>query len=222
MPAFSVTPLTDMPAAAPKGFPTALVQYQADGENLGLADADTLNFAEGLTATRGVGENSNVVTVIGGGGGGAGSALFLTNNIPFAFDNVPFDAWNASPILASDDWAWDTDLGKLVVLRQGVYRIVATCSIQASSYMGWPPAASAYGSAMGLHRSAHTRYYDPMDGSDTTMTMDWTDQHLLTVTSDDPTVVSTSLWAMTANGDTYAISAGRMTLVIDRLGDYVP
>ena len=66
MPAFSVSPITDIPAPQAEAFPD-FIQFQADGENLGTADADTLNFATGLTATRGTGENVNRVTVAADG-----------------------------------------------------------------------------------------------------------------------------------------------------------
>lgn len=62
MSSFSVTPLTDVPPPAAQAFPE-FIQFQAAGENLGGADADTVNFAAGLTATRGTGENSGTVTV---------------------------------------------------------------------------------------------------------------------------------------------------------------
>jgi hypothetical protein len=64
MTAFSVTPLTDVPPPAAQEFPN-FIQFQADGTDLGGADADTVNFGAGLTATRGTGENSNVVTLTG-------------------------------------------------------------------------------------------------------------------------------------------------------------
>jgi len=64
MTAFSVTPLTDVPPPAAQEFPN-FIQMQAAGTDLGGPDADTLNFGAGLTATRGTGENSNVVSVTG-------------------------------------------------------------------------------------------------------------------------------------------------------------
>ena len=54
MPAFSITPLTDIPPPAAESFPN-FISFENQGEALGLPDADTLNFSTGLTATRGVG-----------------------------------------------------------------------------------------------------------------------------------------------------------------------
>lgn len=62
MSAFSIAPLTDIPPPVAESFPN-FIQFQEDGTDLGAADADTVNFSTGLTATRGVGENSNVITV---------------------------------------------------------------------------------------------------------------------------------------------------------------
>lgn len=50
------------PSQAPEGFPN-YIQFQADGVDLGLPDVDTVDFVYPLVATRGAGENANVVTV---------------------------------------------------------------------------------------------------------------------------------------------------------------
>lgn len=69
---FSITPLTDMPAPDASDFPN-FMQLQSEGVDLGLPDADTLDFVgSGVTTTRGVGENSNKVTVSIAGGAGGG------------------------------------------------------------------------------------------------------------------------------------------------------
>jgi len=65
MPAFSVSPVAGIPPPVAQEFPDFL-QLQSNGTDLGLADADTIDFASGLRATRGTGENSNVVTVAAG------------------------------------------------------------------------------------------------------------------------------------------------------------
>lgn len=62
MPAFGLTPVTGFPPDTPDEFPN-FIQFQNAGEDLGLADADTVNFRRGMRATRGTGENANVVTV---------------------------------------------------------------------------------------------------------------------------------------------------------------
>ena len=58
---FGVYP-SGTPAPNPETFPT-FIQWQQDSENLGGPDADTVNLTGGLTGTRGVGENENVLTL---------------------------------------------------------------------------------------------------------------------------------------------------------------
>jgi hypothetical protein len=62
MTAFSVSPVGTFPPAEDDGFPQ-FIQWQALGVDLGGPDADTVDFESGLTATRGTGENANVITV---------------------------------------------------------------------------------------------------------------------------------------------------------------
>lgn len=60
--AFSITPVSgDVPAPESQAFPN-FIQFQANGTDLGEPDADTLNILGGR-ATRGVGENANVITL---------------------------------------------------------------------------------------------------------------------------------------------------------------
>ena len=60
--AFGLTPVSGFPPPTPDEFPN-FIQFRADGENLGGPDADTVDFVYPLVATRGTGENSNIVTV---------------------------------------------------------------------------------------------------------------------------------------------------------------
>lgn len=61
--AFGLTPAgSGFPPQAPDSFPN-YIQFQSDGTDLGLPNTDTVNFRRNLTATRGAGENANVVTV---------------------------------------------------------------------------------------------------------------------------------------------------------------
>lgn len=62
MSTFSISPVGGFPPAEPTDFPE-FIQFQAEGENLGGPDADTVNFTGGAVATRGVGEDAGVVTV---------------------------------------------------------------------------------------------------------------------------------------------------------------
>lgn len=61
--AFGLTPAgAGFPPQAPDAFPN-YIQFQSDGTDLGGANADTVNFRRNLTATRGTGENANIITV---------------------------------------------------------------------------------------------------------------------------------------------------------------
>jgi len=67
MPSFTITPVSI--AQAESGEFPDYTQYQQDGVNLGDATVDTVNFTQGITATRGVGENANKLEVSAEGGG---------------------------------------------------------------------------------------------------------------------------------------------------------
>lgn len=60
---FGITPATGFPPQASDEFPN-YIQFQNQGVDLGLPNVDTVNFGRNLTATRGTGENANVVTVV--------------------------------------------------------------------------------------------------------------------------------------------------------------
>lgn len=62
---FGITPVTGTVPPTSETFPD-FIQFQANGTNLGLPDADTVNFIGG-SVTRGTGESSGVVTVDFGG-----------------------------------------------------------------------------------------------------------------------------------------------------------
>lgn len=68
--AFAMTPASGWPPEQPSDFPNYL-QWQSGGVNLGGPDADTINIV-GATATRGEGENANVVTIAIDGSGTTG------------------------------------------------------------------------------------------------------------------------------------------------------
>lgn len=61
---FGITPAAGFPPQASDEFPN-YIQFQNQGTDLGLPNVDTVNFGRNLIATRGTGENANVVTVTG-------------------------------------------------------------------------------------------------------------------------------------------------------------
>ena len=62
---FGITPASGFPPQASDEFPN-YIQFQNQGTDLGLPNVDTVNFSTNLTATRGTGENANVLTVTAG------------------------------------------------------------------------------------------------------------------------------------------------------------
>jgi hypothetical protein len=65
---FSITPASGFNPPTDDGFPN-FIQFRNNGTNLGAADATIVDVSGGLTATRGVGEDANKVTITGEGGG---------------------------------------------------------------------------------------------------------------------------------------------------------
>lgn len=64
MATFGITPVAGYPVPPSDSFPQ-FIQFQQDGVDLGAADVDTVDISTGLTATRGTGENSGTVTLLG-------------------------------------------------------------------------------------------------------------------------------------------------------------
>lgn len=217
MPAFSVTPLTDVPPPQAADFPD-FIQFQAAGTDLGLPDADTLNFSTGMTATRGTGENSNVVTVTASGGGASFGVIELTNTPEalMAFNGALFNNWQDELVITNDDWVLESQ-SILRFLATGIYRIIATCMVEAGGG-AWPAGTSLYGSQVGTSAATQSRYHADYDTAELTTVMRWTDQHVVSVAAIN-TTFECSLFAQAATTD-YAVAAFAMTLVIERLGDY--
>jgi len=214
MPAFSVTPLTDVPPPQAADFPD-FIQFQAAGVDLGLADADTLNFSTGLTATRGTGENSNVVTVTGTAPASVLTLYSSPDAIPpiAFFDGTPFSTdWFSEITIRSDDWTYDVN--GITFLRSGYYRIIASCYWEAD--IQWPAGTSTYGSIIGISEGVQARYHVLDDPVDTRNRMWWTDQHFLNVIASE--VYTPSLFGLATDTSAPVLFAG-MTLVIERLGD---
>jgi len=115
------------PSQAPEGFPN-FIQFQADGTDLGDADADTVNFRRGLSATRGTGESSGVVTVDAAGVTWREisetytlEAADLTNGL-----RAVSDASSLAVIVPDDDVLGITDADdgvSLLVFQQGIAQV---------------------------------------------------------------------------------------------------
>ena len=92
MPAFSISPVGDFPAATDDGFPK-YVQIRSDGVNLGGPDAEIYDFLNGV-ATRGTGENANVITIDSSKNGGGAATGFSWNEQTVDYTLVAADLGN--------------------------------------------------------------------------------------------------------------------------------
>lgn len=226
---FSITPLLDMPPPEAQEFPN-FIQFQADGADLGSNDADTLNFSTGLTATRGTGENSNVVTVTAGDApppavSSAGYLSLQSNPDPsgpiMSFNgNFFYDQWvTATAIVPMDEWDWDSNTNGIVFNETGVYRIIVTSFMQAENE--WPDGSTTYGAQVGpdtsVDASASVQARHHADASDSATRMRWTDQFMLQI-SDIETFYPAGLYAIATNSAAGVLFAG-MEITIERLGD---
>jgi len=226
MTAFSVSPITDIPPPTAQEFPN-FIQFQNSGEDLGGPDADTLNFADGLTATRGTGENSNVVTVVGSGGGGETVGLLTLTSPPdpqsgdeiMKFDGVPYQSyWGYVVTIPSANWEWvdgrPDGESYLHFINAGIYRLLITCWIDAE--VEWPNGDTTYGSMIGNsanNTSAQARSHVLEDPVDTRSRMQWTDQVILEAEAD-----STYMAALFAQSTDFAQAAfAGMRIGIERI-----
>lgn len=220
---FSITPLLDMPPPEAQEFPN-FIQFQEDGTDLGSNDADTLNFADGLTATRGTGENANVVTVTGAGGSSTGAMILIAPADPpseerMLFNGTPFLLeWTLNQLVTSADWEWveELDNNHLHIINGGVYRVTMTCFLDTDNYSAeWPNGNSTYGSMVdGVSTSAQARTHTTGDPEDTLNVMRWTDQFVFTAADD-----STYFLGVYAKAtDTETPVRPGLTVVVERLG----
>jgi hypothetical protein len=133
---FGITPAGGFPPAAAEDFPN-FIQFQADGTDLGGPDADTVNFSTGLTATRGTGENANVITVEADGGGG-GVETYVAN---FTGAEEQFDGERSVPELANllvdhADVSWNEVDSVLEIAGNGIWELVFMAEIVPTEGIG--------------------------------------------------------------------------------------
>jgi len=214
---FSIIPQTDIPPPNAEAFPN-FMQLQDQGTDLGLPDADTINFSNGLQATRGTGENSNVVTVVAEGAAGASVGVIdLTSDVEDGFfDDSPFPSvWTAEVLVANDAWSFDGDTTTLTFADTGVYRVIATCSLTGQiEGFAWPVGESHYGSTINGVASQHYRTNE----ADLAHTARWTDQMVIQV-DEVPFGVGVQLYALAVSDTGTAVGRCSMSLVVERLGD---
>ena len=134
---FGLTPVTGYPPATADDFPN-FIQFQQDGENLGGPDADTVNFTgDGVSATRGEGENAGVVTVTVAGGGQAEvmvvSLQVFVDELSSSASGMVVD-WTSSPTVASTDAEWDDSENGVVFATAGVYRVMTKLQLASGMF----------------------------------------------------------------------------------------
>ncbi len=226
MPGFSLTPAQGFNPQTGEEFPN-FIQFQADGTDLGGPDADVLNFGENLTATRGTGENANVVTVRAASGGEGGAVptlvLELGGSVQGHFDGSDFGSWNGIERLSSADaqWFYDGDMDVIQFLRTGIYEIgiAGRCYAAAGN---WPSEDSVIGSvienAMNNERSAYSREDSSAPGWGSTYPfMQWFDTFLVNIYALDQTVLPRLYADAYASAATGTIFTAMVT--VKRLGD---
>jgi len=225
MSAFSISPLTNVPPPQADEFPN-FIQWQEDGVNLGGPDADTINCSSGITATRGVGENSNVVTLTAAGGATIGVSRMIAPADPPSEDRMLFDGtsfldqWTDVALVVSADWEWQSIEQLLHIITAGVYRVTLVCSLDTDNYGAeWPDGNSTYGStvigAFTTNTSAQARTHTTGDLEDQRNVMAWTDQHIIEASADSTYQVGVYAKA----SDTSVPVRPGMVMIVERLGD---
>lgn len=180
---FGITPTQGFNPTTDNEFPDYM-QFQADGVDLGDRAADTLNFATGLTATRGTGEAANVVTVEGEGGGSAPSLIVqLFPNTQGVMSGALFSDWTGNPMTASADAEWSESDKAIKFLATGLYRIQITAQTNTGS--SWPTDQTWVGSDFGDDVSIERTVYARHDGENvvTENTVGWSDEFVVNVTA---------------------------------------
>lgn len=212
---FAITPTTGFNPPTDAEFPDYM-QFQADGVDLGDRAADTLNFATGLTATRGTGEAANVVTVVGAGGSAPSLIVQLFANNPGVMDGSLFSDWTGNPMTTSADAEWSEPDKAIKFLATGLYRVQITA--QTNTGASWPVDQTWVGSDFGDDVSIERTVYARHDGEfvSTENTVGWSDEFVVNVTAVDQLVPPKVYGRSYSNGSTQMNFKARVT--VQRLG----
>lgn len=122
--AFGLTPAgAGFPPQAPDAFPN-YIQFRADGTDLGEANADTVDFVYPLIATRGTGENSNVVTVTTAENPSAVAPSGAAAVMAFALSGNGAGSWTFTSLVADATvGSWNDTSDILTFASAGVYQV---------------------------------------------------------------------------------------------------
>lgn len=198
MPGFAMSPAQGFNPQTPDEFPD-FIQFRDQGADLGGPDADVLDFGAGLQATRGTGENANVVSVVatGGSGGAATLMLSLQANTQAAFDGVVFNDWDATQEVASADAEWSA--GAIAFNRTGMYEVTIIGRVSTEGGPWGTLGETYYGSeitnARGLTKSGHSRKAESDSLFVGPPSVVWTDKYFVNITDIETQTVTPSLHA---------------------------
>lgn len=213
------------PSQAPEGFPN-FIQFQADGTDLGGPDADTVDFVYPLIATRGTGENSNVVTVttaenpsaaIPSGSADDPLVVSLVGNAAAALDGVEYSDWTGTVARTSGDLTWDEATNTITVVNAGLYEVEIVGRLS-PTFGAFPGTESVYyGSGVfnalnALENSRHAAV--PVFGLSFTQ---WTDKYLFNASA-LPASIAPKLYA-TAYGNETETANLSAVVTVRRIGD---
>ncbi len=124
--AFGLTPAgSGFPPQAADAFPN-YIQFQYEGVDLGLPNVDTVDFTYPLVATRGTGENANVVTV--SSAGAASSPAAGANSVAFTLSGSGagsgLSAWAYTSLVAdSTVGSFNDSTDEFTFASAGVYQV---------------------------------------------------------------------------------------------------
>lgn len=195
MTAFSVTPAQGFTPPENGDFPN-YIQFQQDGVNLGLPSVDTVDFSDGLTATRGTGENENKITVTA-----PTLVVALTGVTPADMDGAVYSDWTGIVWLASVDAEWSEVDQAIKFLKAGVFRVQLTGSCVRSDAGNWPIDETFVGSEVvediNIPHTVYARYQQNSTGVGE-KTPGWTDEFVVEVIADQ--LVQPKLYARSYSG----------------------
>lgn len=170
------------PSQAPEGFPN-FIQFRADGANLGDPDVDTVDFVYPLIATRGAGENSNVVTVTTAENPSAAVPSGAVAVMAFTLSGNGAGSWTFTSLVSDATvGAWNDTSDVLTFASAGVYQVsVASRLTLVSNLATYAGVFSFVGSGTDSLRTGSRHSVD----SATQEQFDFVDLFLLNVQADD-------------------------------------
>lgn len=176
------------PSQAPEGFPN-YIQFRADGENLGDPDVDTVDFVYPLVATRGTGENSNVVTVTTAENPSAqvpsGAAAVMAFTLSASGSGNGLTSWSFTSLLADASVAsYNEGTNELTFAGAGLYQAMVTtrATVGLVGQVNLITLASDVGSGPDDWTQGAPHYVDNGNGRDTFLL---TDQFVLDIAEGD-------------------------------------